>query len=129
MFEIVVFTASTYPYASLIVQTLDPESKYINQILSRNHCLMTKNGFFIKDLRMIENRKLKDVLLLDNYVHSFAFNVENGIPILEWRGDKQDDELMHMLVYLEEVAKAEDVRKHNKTRLDLATIPSQTTFV
>lgn len=54
--------------------------------------MLTKNGFFIKDLRLIENRQIKNVALLDNYVHSFAFNIENGIPILEWKNEQDDDE-------------------------------------
>lgn len=128
MFEIVVYTASTQTYASIIVKTLDPNSQYITQILSRGSCLMTKNGFFIKDLRLIENRKLKNVVLLDNYVHSFAFNLENGVPILEWRNDREDDELLFMLGYLQELSEAPDIRTFNRERLNLASIPSQTSF-
>lgn len=87
---------------------------------------MTKNGFFIKDLRMIDNRSLKDVVLLDNYVHSFAFNLENGIPILEWRGEKDDDELIYMAKYLKEIMREPDLREANRVRLGLANIPKQT---
>lgn len=128
LYEIVVFTASTFYYATLVTKALDPEGKYFNGLLSRNHCLMTKNGFFIKDLRMIENRDIKDVVLLDNYVHSFAFNLDNGIPILEWRGESNDDELLHMMDYLREVAKESDVREINRRRLGLASIPKQTSI-
>jgi CTD small phosphatase-like protein 2 len=52
--------------------------------------MSTINGLFIKDLRIIGNRKLKDSILIDNYVHSFAFNIDNGIPIVEWRNDRND---------------------------------------
>lgn len=125
-YEIVIFTASTPYYATLVTKALDPESKYFNGLLTRNHCMMTKNGFFIKDLRMIDNRHLKDVILLDNYVHSFAFNIENGIPILEWRGEKDDDELIHMARYLKEISKESDLREVNRNRLNLASIPKNT---
>ena len=90
--EIIIFTASTQYYAFLVANALDPEKKFFSGILSRNHCMLTKNGFFIKDLRQIENRSQKNVVLLDNYVHSFAFNLENGIPILEWKNEQDDDE-------------------------------------
>jgi CTD small phosphatase-like protein 2 len=126
VYEIVIFTASTQYYATLVMQTLDPQKKYFNGLLSRNHCLMTKNGFFIKDLRMVDNRDLKDVLLLDNYVHSFAFNLDNGIPILEWRGEMDDDELLHMIPYLKELAREVDVREANKKQLALWQIPKLT---
>ena len=36
----------------------------------------------IKDLRVIKNRMLKDMLVLDNNCLSFAFNINNGVPIL-----------------------------------------------
>lgn len=112
--EIVIFTASTQYYAYLVTNALDPDKKYFNGILSRNHCMLTKNGFFIKDLRLIENRNIKDVVLLDNYVHSFAFNIDNGIPILEWKNEDKDDELLHMLGYLKEINKSEDTRVYNR---------------
>jgi CTD small phosphatase-like protein 2 len=127
-YEIIIFTASTQFYATLVMKALDPEKKYFNGLLSRNHCMMTKNGFFIKDLRMVDNRELKNVLLLDNYVHSFAFNLENGIPILEWRGEQEDDELIYMAGYLKDLSKESDVRQANGKRLNLASIPVQTTI-
>jgi len=72
--------------------------------------MLTKNGFFIKDLRLIENRQIKNVVLLDNYVHSFAFNIENGIPILEWKNEQDDDELLNMLGFLKDLSTCEDTR-------------------
>ena len=42
-------------------------------ILSRNFCLETKKGLYIKDLRIISNRSLKDLIIVDNLSHSFAF--------------------------------------------------------
>lgn len=125
-YEIVIFTASTPYYATLVTKALDPEGKIFNGLLTRNHCMMTKNGFFIKDLRMIENRNLKDVVLVDNYVHSFAFNLENGIPILEWRGEKDDDELIHMARYLKDICREADLRDANRNRLGLGGIPKYT---
>ena len=35
----------------------------------------TKNGFFIKDLRILKNRELKDIVIVDNLVHSFGFQI------------------------------------------------------
>jgi len=33
----------------------------------------TEEGVFIKDLRIIKNRKLKDIVIVDNAVYSFGF--------------------------------------------------------
>lgn len=118
-FEIMVFTASVASYAETIVKELDPEKKYISYILDRNFCLETKNGFYIKDLRIIKNRDLKNMVLVDNLVHSFGFQVENGIPIIEWTGNKADVELKHLMDYLLEMKKADDVRDYNRQKLRL----------
>ena len=75
---------------------------------------------------MVDNRDLNDVVLLDNYVHSFAFNLDNGIPILEWRGEQDDDELMAMLEYLREIAQEPNLREANRKRLNLASLPKNT---
>lgn len=70
----------------------------------------TKNGFFIKDLRIIANKNLKDIIILDNLAHSFGFQIENGIPILEWHNDANDQELKHLIDFLIEASLQNDVR-------------------
>ena len=57
-YEIYIFTASSFNYAIAISKLLDSKEKYIAGILSRENCMVTKNGFYIKDLRMIKNREL-----------------------------------------------------------------------
>lgn len=53
----------------------------------------TNHGFYIKDLRIIKNRKLKDIVIVDNLIHSFGLQIENGIPILDFIDNKNDMEL------------------------------------
>ena len=60
----------------------------------------TKNGFFIKDLRIIKNREMNNMVLVDNLSHSFGFQIDNGIPILEWHNDQKDQELKFLINYL-----------------------------
>lgn len=55
-FEIIVFTASHSCYANVVLDHLDPEKKYIQHRLFREHCFLTAEGMYIKDLRVI-NRK------------------------------------------------------------------------
>jgi Dullard-like phosphatase family protein len=121
-FEIIVFTAAVASYAETIVKELDPEKKFISYILDRNFCLETKNGFYIKDLRIVKNRDLKNMMLVDNLVHSFGFQVENGIPIIEWTGNKHDTELKHLMEYLLEARKHDDVRDYNRAKLRLVEL-------
>jgi CTD small phosphatase-like protein 2 len=81
-----VFTAASKDYAKAIVDKLNKRKPFIKDILHREHCLETKKGRFIKDLRIIKNRSLKDIVLIDNLVESFCLQINNGIPILEFNG-------------------------------------------
>jgi len=47
--------------------------------------------------------------MIDNLMHSFGLQIENGIPILEWKGDKTDTELRDIQYYLIEVPLYENV--------------------
>lgn len=81
-YAIYVFTASTFDYAQPIVDFLNEKNKTIHGVLHRKNCMETHNGFFIKDLRIIKNRPLSKMLIVDNLVHSFGLQIDNGIPIL-----------------------------------------------
>lgn len=72
-YTIYIYTASSQAYANAIIQYLDPNKNYIAGMMTRNNCMETKNGFFIKDLRLISNKDLKDILIVDNLAHSFGF--------------------------------------------------------
>jgi CTD small phosphatase-like protein 2 len=67
--------------------------------LYRHDCVKTPFGM-VKDLRIIENRDLKDILIIDNSCLSFAFNINNGVPILPFFDNDQDEELKHLTYYL-----------------------------
>jgi len=41
---------------------------------------------------------------------------------LEWVGNRQDEELLHLMSYLNECAKAEDVREFNREKLRLVEL-------
>lgn len=81
-FNVYVFTAGTLDYAEPIINYLNQKKKTILGFLHRKNCMETQNGFFIKDLRIIQNRDLKDIIMVDNLVHSFGLQITNGIPIL-----------------------------------------------
>lgn len=72
----------------------------------------TQNGFFIKDLRIIQNRDLKDIIMIDNLAHSFGLQVTNGIPILEFLANSEDRELQGLEKMLIEMSTVPDVRDY-----------------
>jgi len=118
-FEIIVFTSASDETADAIVNELDPNQNLIRYILDRSYCLSTEGGFLIKDLRVIGNRNLKDMVIVDNMVHSFGFQLGNGVPILSWKGNQKDLELKYLQEYLKELSKCEDVTQFNKEHLQL----------
>lgn len=93
-YDIYVFTASTEDYALPIIDYLNSKRKTILGALTRKHCMETNNGFRIKDLRIIKNRTLDEIVLVDNLVHSFGLQIENGIPILDFTNNSEDSELI-----------------------------------
>lgn len=86
-YQIVSFTASDQLYADAILDYLDPNGDIFSYRLYRQHCVETEYGL-IKDLRIIANRNLKDMVIIDNSALSFSLNVNNGIPILPFYDNK-----------------------------------------
>ena len=67
----------------------------------------------------LEIGTLKDVVIVDNSVYSFAFQIDNGIPIIPFYNDKADEEMLHLVYYLNCLANVEDVRDQNRQAFEL----------
>ena len=107
-YELVIFTASVAPYANPLLDILD-KGKVISHRLFRQHCVYT-SGVYIKNLRKV-GRDMKNMIILDNNPISYVFNKENGIPILTWKSDRNDKELLRIMPFLEYLSKVDDVRE------------------
>lgn len=81
----------------MVLNFLDPNNELIEYRLYRDSCMNTEEGVYIKDLRIIKNRNLKDIVIIDNAVYSFGFQLDNGIPILPFYDDKSDEEMLHLI--------------------------------
>lgn len=79
-YEMAVFTAADQEYADLIIDILDPEKKYFQHRMYRQHCIKCEDAF-VKDLRIISDRDIEDIVIVDNCILSFAFTLNSGIPI------------------------------------------------
>ena len=62
---------------------------------------------------------MKDVVIIDNSVYSFAFQIDNGIPIIPFYNDKADEEMLHLVYYLKCLADVDDVREQNRQAFEL----------
>lgn len=118
-FQVGVFTASHQSYADAILDFIDPEHVLFSFRLYRDSCLKTSDGYYVKDLRIFEGLSLSDVVLIDNSVYSFAHQIENGVPIIPFYTDRNDEELLHLIKYMEGVAACRDVREYNREAFGL----------
>lgn len=100
IYEIVVFTASHSCYANSILNLLDPSNNHITFRIFRDSCLETEENIFVKDLRIFANRKMKNMLIVDNACYSYAGQIENGIPIVPYFEGKEDRELLELAAFL-----------------------------
>lgn len=119
-FEVIIFTASHACYANVVLDYLDPQNQYIHHRLFRENCVVTDEGIYIKDLRILGNRNLQDIVLVDNAAYSFGYQIDNGIPIIPYYDNKEDLELKHLIPYLKSLAPVRDVRDVNKQSFRLS---------
>jgi len=51
------------------------------------------------------DRDKKDIIIVDNSIMSFAFDLDNGVPINSFLGTEDDDrELLFLISFLEEAS-------------------------
>ena len=113
-FDVGIFTASVKEYADAVISFLDPENKLIKFRLYRNNCINFNDAFFVKDLRIF-GIDLKNIILIDNSIYSFAAQLSNGILINSFYNDKNDTELYNVMSYLiNYILPEEDIRKVNE---------------
>jgi Dullard-like phosphatase family protein len=120
-YEIVVFTAGEQQYASNTVKLLDPEGRLVKRVLARENCIPMPGLGYMKDLRILADRDLKEMLIVDNSVLSFAFQLANGIPILAYDGETEDEELLTLANYLEMLFDQPDIVAANEQFIGLCS--------
>lgn len=108
-FDLYLFTAADKKYADQVLNIIDPKAKIFRNRFYREDCVEIQQ-FRVKDLRMFQDRDLQNIIIVDNSVISFAFQLNNGIPILPYEGEEDDCELIYLLKFLDRIKDAKDVR-------------------
>ncbi|KAK8502332.1 hypothetical protein V6N12_002048 [Hibiscus sabdariffa] len=98
-YEVVVFTAGLEPYASLLLDILDPKG-LISHRLYRDSCKQSDRGRYVKDLSTI-GRDLGKLVIVDDNPRSYSLQPANGIPIKRFEDDMEDRELEKLRVFFE----------------------------
>jgi CTD small phosphatase-like protein 2 len=114
VFEVIVFTASHACYANPVINYLDPDNKYVTKRLFRENCRQVSEGLYVKDLTILKNRSLKNMILVDNAAYSYSLQLNNGIPIIPFYANKHDTELRDLAQYLVTLLDKDDVRHELK---------------
>merc|ERR1719159_1408539 len=99
-YELVIFTAATQDYADWVIDQIDPD-RLIHHRLYRQHALPW-GPLFAKDLSRL-GRDLNRTLIIDNVQENFMLQPNNGIFILTWCEDPQDNALFALTPLLDEL--------------------------
>jgi len=123
VYNIVIFTASHQSYSDAVLNYLDPENKYFNYRLYRDSCVQCKTNdinFYVKDLDIFkDNYDLKDIIMIDNSILSFAYHLNNGIPVVPFYDSTEDSELPLLCFYLLSISSYKDLREANKEHINI----------
>ena len=132
-YYLIMYTASHHSYAASVLNYLDPKKEIFALRLYRNNCTIVNyegKTFYIKDLRILKDVSLKDMVIIDNSVLSFAFHLDNGIPILPYYRGEEGIEMQNLSKLLLKLSECDDIklqlhniielREHRKKRLKKA---------
>lgn len=62
------------------------------------------------------------MIIVDNSIISFAFNLQNGVPISAFTGQAKDEELLYMVSLLEEIYSFSDIRPLIDQKFQLSSL-------
>jgi hypothetical protein len=125
-FEVAIFTAGHQWFAEKIIDFIDPTGSLIQHRFYHQHtCMLGEEDSFllVKDLSIFKGDiKVEDILIIDNNIYSFAFNLMNGIPIVSFMGDKKDCELLLVMQYLNVARMQPNLMEFNESQYKLDAI-------
>ena len=114
-FFICIYTVCEQFYADYLINVLDDNNKIFLMKLYRDKCFKIKiddDVIFFKDLRIIDNIDLNDIIIIDSTALHFGLNIRNGIPILPFtKKNNFDEELLNLGILLNNIYKKKDMGK------------------
>jgi len=126
IYEIVVWTAAIKEYADPILDRIDPDATIFKKRLYRDSCIKC-DQLLIKDLDIILDRDKSALIIVDNSILSFAFDLVNGVPINSFKGDIEDDELVYLYSFLQDAFYNQDIRNACEESFKLQSLQANIT--
>ena len=121
-FNVYAFTAALPVYARPVLQSLDPEGSIFQDAWFRSDCtLVDVNGhkLYTKDVLGTAKLPAERTVLVDNNIFSFIPIPNNGIQVVNFTDQVDDDQLYQLLPLLEHLDTEADVRRNLKSMFQL----------
>ena len=123
IYEIWIYSAAETSYVLDMLSSIDPRHEYFRGALTRENCailsLKENGGIAMKNLSVITNRELRNMIIVDDLIHVWPNNLSNLIPIEPFYGNPQDRALEPLQKLLIKLHKSSDVRKRIQERIPL----------
>lgn len=109
LYNLVILTSSAECYAEAIFKVLDPGNTIFLKLLAKPSCV-TYGSKSVKDLRIFEGVPMEELILIDNFAYAYSAQQDNGVPILPFFSQPEDEELVGLTNFLEWLATQEDTQ-------------------
>ena len=120
-FEVAVWTSSTRNYAAEVIENIFDYDHPISFFWARERCTISFNAeervdFYEKKMLKIKQRgyDLRSVIVIDDSPEKWRSSYGNLVRVKPFFGEIDDDELKHLIIYLERLKKIENIRTFEK---------------
>lgn len=120
-FRVAVWTSSSEDYAQIVVESIFKQEEQLEFVWARRKCVRrydpkVNEQHYIKDLRKVKKQgyPIEGILMIDDTPEKLMRNYGNLVRVSPFEGDCQDEELLKLMPYLEELKAAEDIRPVEK---------------
>jgi len=120
-FEVAVWTSSTPSYAIAIVSAIFENPKILSFVWASDRCTVAYDPEWFeyynrKDLKKVKRKgyRLESIIAVDDTPQKWERSYGNLVRVNPFEGDETDDELKYLLLYLDKLRSAENIRSVEK---------------
>lgn len=121
-FDVAVWTSATDDYAAEVLSNIFPQAQHnLSFLWSRERCtpsldIESRETFFEKKMTKLRRRgyNLENVIVIDDTPQMWRNSYGNLVRVKPYFGELEDDELEKLILYLDILKNAENIRKVEK---------------